>query len=73
MKDGEITGEAEHILIEDVHDAVADLVELIKTYKSNNKMAQAITSSLFKRRQEEVEALIDRAVSHLHVSAEQSL
>lgn len=69
MKGGEISGDDEHILIEDVHDAVAGLVELIKTFKSKNKMAQAITSSLFKRRQEEAEALIDRAVSHLHVSA----
>lgn len=56
-------------MIEDVHDAVADLVEIIKTYRSKHKMAQVMTSTIFKRRQEEAEALIDRAVSHLHVSA----
>lgn len=72
-KGGETSGEAERVLIEDVHGAIADLVELIKTFRSKNRMAQAMTSTLFKRRQEEAEALIDRAVSHLHVSAASSL
>lgn len=67
-KDGEISGEADRFLIEDVRDAVADLVELIKTYRSKNRMSQVIMSTLFKRRQEEADAVIDRAVSHLHVS-----
>lgn len=66
-KGGEIR-EAERFLIEDVHDAVVDLVELIKTYRSKHKMAQVIMSTLFKRRQEEADAMIERAVSHLHVS-----
>lgn len=67
-KDGEVRGEAERFLIGDVHDAVADLVELIKTYRSKNKMARVIMSTLFKRRQEEADAVIDRAISHLQVS-----
>lgn len=58
---------AEHILIQDVHDAVADLVELIKTYKSKNRLAQVVVSSLFKRRQEEADAVISCAMSRLQV------
>lgn len=55
------------MLIQDVHDAVADLVEWIKTYQSKNKLSQVVVSSLFKRRQEEADAVIDSAMSRLQV------
>lgn len=62
-------GEAEHFLIQDVHDAVGDLVELIKAYQSRNALSKVLMSTLFKRRQEQADAVIDRATSRLHVSA----
>lgn len=43
-------------------------MELIKTYQSKNQLAQVMTSSLFQRRQEEAEAVIDSAISRLQVS-----
>lgn len=55
-------------MISDVHDAVGDLVELIKTYKSKNRLSQMVMSTLFKRRQEEADAVINMAISRLHVS-----
>lgn len=55
-------------MIQDVHDAVADLVELIKTYKSKNKLSQVLMSTLFKQRQEEANAVIDSAISRLQVN-----
>lgn len=51
-----------------MHDAVSDLVELTKTYQSKNKLAQVLTSTLFKRRQDELDAVVDRAILRLHVS-----
>lgn len=56
------------MLIEDVGDAVGDLVEIMKTYKSKGKLSQIVTSTLFKRRQDEAEAVVDAAVSRLQVS-----
>ena len=55
-------------MIEEVHYAVEDLVELIKTYQSKNRMSKVLTSTLFKRRQDELEAVVDRAILRLHVS-----
>ena len=60
-------GEAGRVLVEDVHDAIADLVELIRTYQSKNKLSQVMMSTLFRRRQEEAEAVVERAVSRLQV------
>ena len=60
------------VLIEDVRDAVGDLVEIIKTYKSKGRLSQVLMSTLFKRRQEEVEAVIEAAISRLHVSEKNS-
>lgn len=54
--------------MEDVHDAVSDLVELIKLYQTKNKLSKLLTSTLFTRRQDELEAVVDRAVLRLHVS-----
>lgn len=57
------------MFIEDVRDAVGDLVEIIQTYQSKGRISQVMTSTLFKRRQEEAEAIIDAAVCRLQVSA----
>lgn len=51
-----------------MHDAVCDLVELIKAYESKNKMSKVLTSTLFKRRLDELDAVVDRAILRLHVS-----
>lgn len=61
-------GEAARVLIEDVHDAIFDLVELIKTFQSKNKLSKLFLSTLFKRRQEELDAVVDRAITRLQVS-----
>ncbi|CAM9214903.1 unnamed protein product, partial [Ectocarpus sp. 8 AP-2014] len=67
-KGGDTTGETARVLIEDVHDAIFDLVELIKTFQSKNKFSKVFLSRLFKRRQEELDAVVDRAVSRLQLS-----
>lgn len=56
-------------MMEDVHDAIFDLVELIKTYKSKNRLSQLLMSTLFRRRQDEMGAVVDRAILSLQVSA----
>lgn len=66
-------GEAGRALVEDVHDAIADLVELIRTYQSKNKLSQVMVSTLFRRRQEEAEAVIERAIARLQVCTMESL
>ena len=66
-KGGDTTGETARVLIEDVHDAIYDLVELIKTFQSKNKLSKVFLSTLFKRRQEELDAVVDRAIMRLQV------
>ncbi|CAM9996955.1 unnamed protein product, partial [Ectocarpus sp. 4 AP-2014] len=66
-KVGDTTGEAARILIEDVHDAIYDLVELIKTFQSKNKLSKLCLSTLFKRRQDELDAVVDRAIMRLQL------
>eukprot|EP00903_Cladosiphon_okamuranus_P015102 g13969.t1 len=66
-KDGDRNTEAGRVLIEEVLDAVADLVELIKTYQSKSKLSKLLTSTLFKRRQEELSAVVDSAILHLQL------
>ena len=56
------------MLIDDVRDSVADMVDIVQTYKSKGRLSQVMMSTLFKRRQDEAEAVIDAAVSRLHVS-----
>ena len=56
------------MLVEDVRDSVADLVAIIKTYQSKGRLSQIMMSTLFKRRQEEAEAVIEAAVARLQVS-----
>ncbi|CAM9539627.1 unnamed protein product, partial [Ectocarpus fasciculatus] len=67
FKGGETTGEAARVLIEDVHDAIFDLVELITTFQSKNKLSKLFLSTLFKRRQEELDAVVDRAIIRLQL------
>ena len=56
-------------MIEDVHDAIFDLVELIKTFQSKNKLSKLLLlSTLFKRRRDELDAVVDRAIPFLCVS-----
>ena len=52
-----------------MHDAISDLVELIKTFQSKNKLSQLFLSTLFKRRQDELDAVVDRAIMRLQVSS----
>lgn len=61
------------MLLKDVRDAVGDLVEIIQTYKAKNKMSQVLTSTLFKRRQEEAEAVINDAIGRLQVGSDTSV
>ena len=65
---GDTMGEAARVLLEDVHDAIFDLVELIKTFQSKNKLSKLFLSTLFKRRQDELDAVVDRAIMRLQVS-----
>ena len=51
-----------------MRDAVGYLVEIIRTYKSKGRISQVMMSTLFKRRQEEAEAVIEVALGRLHVS-----
>lgn len=55
------------VLIEDVHNAIHDLVELLKTFQSKIKLSKMFLSTLFKRRQEELDAVVDRASMRLQV------
>ncbi|CAM9445750.1 unnamed protein product [Ectocarpus fasciculatus] len=61
------TGEVARMLIEDVHEAIFDLVELIKTYQSKNKLSKVLMSTLFKRRQDELDAVVDKAIVRLQL------
>lgn len=60
---------AHHVLIEEVRDAVDALVDIIRTYKSKGRVSQVMMSTLFKRRQDEAEAVIDAAICRLQVGA----
>ncbi|CBJ30083.1 putative CTR1-like protein kinase/ leucine rich repeat-containing protein [Ectocarpus siliculosus] len=66
-KGGDTNSEVERALLEEVHDAVSDLVDLIKTYQNKNKLSKVLMSTLFKRRQEELDAVVDKAILHLHL------
>ncbi|CAM9886512.1 unnamed protein product, partial [Scytosiphon promiscuus] len=60
-------GEAARVLIEEVHEAIVDLVDLIRTFQSKNKLSKAFMSTLFKRRQDELDAVVDRAILRLQL------
>lgn len=65
--DQETTAEQRE-LIEEVRFQVGNLVDLIKTYQSRNKLSKVLLATSFKRRQEDLEAAIDRALDRLQVS-----
>lgn len=62
-----MNGETEGVILEDVQDAVRDMVELIKLYKSKNRISKVLTSTLFKHHQEKAQAAIDTAMARLQV------
>lgn len=64
----EVPDEVERVLLEDVRESIDDLAQLIWTYQSKNKMVRVMTSSLFYRRQEELETAVHNALNHLQVS-----
>lgn len=64
-QDGHSPDEAERVLLEEVRESIDDLVQLIQVYKSKGRIVRVITSSLFKRRQEELEATINMAINRL--------
>ena len=68
VQGGDTIGEVARGMIEDVHGAIFDLVQLIKTYQSKNKLSRLFMSTLFKRRQEELNAIVDQAIMRLQVS-----
>lgn len=59
---------AERVLLDDVRESIDDLVQIIQTYKAKNRFSKVMTSSLFRKRQEEAEAVINMAMSRLQVS-----
>ncbi|CAM9569096.1 unnamed protein product [Ectocarpus sp. 8 AP-2014] len=54
-----------HTLVQKVEDAINDLLQLIHTYMSKNTFVQVVTSKLFKRRKEQLEAVVKQALSDL--------
>ncbi|CAN0504915.1 unnamed protein product, partial [Ectocarpus sp. 12 AP-2014] len=66
-KGGDTIGEVARGMIEEVHGAIFDLVQLIKTYQSKNKLSRLFLSTLFKRRQEELDAVVDQAIMRLQL------
>ncbi len=67
VQSGNTTTAEQRDLIEEVLYAVEDLVELIKTYQSKNKLTKVFLSTSLKRRQEDLEVAIDRALGRLQV------
>lgn len=60
--------DAESVLLDDVRESIEDLVQIIQTYKAKNKFSKVMMSTLFRKRQEEAEAVINMAISRLQVS-----
>lgn len=58
---------ATEFLLNDVRESVGDLVQFIHMYRGMNRVAKITMSSLYKRRQEEAEAVINTAITRLQV------
>lgn len=56
-------------MLEDVHDSINSLVGIMQTFKAKGKMSKLFVSSLFKRRQEEAEGVINHAILSLQVGS----
>ena len=50
-----------------MHFQVQNLVNLIKMYQNKNKLSKVLMATSFKRRQEDLEVAIDRALQNLQV------
>ena len=61
----ETTVKAELVLIQDVYDSIHDLVDLVKTYQNRNKISQLLTSTIFRKRQDEFGSIVENAISSL--------
>ena len=61
----ETTVKAELVLIQDVYDSIHDLVDLVKTYRNKNKVSQLLTSTIFRKRQDEFGSIVENAISSL--------
>lgn len=68
IQSDEAMREVMRVLIEDVTGAINDVVELIKLFKSKNKISRVLQSTLFRRRQDELDVIVHRAESRLQVS-----
>eukprot|EP00904_Undaria_pinnatifida_P006344 jgi/Undpi1/283/HiC_scaffold_1.g00279.m1 len=53
------------MLIENVQDAIGDMLGLIRTYNSKKRITQVVVSTLFKRRMEETDAVINQTFADL--------
>ena len=60
-------GEAERVLLEDVQESIADMVQIMQSYRNKNMVSRVFVSTLCKRRQEEAEAAINSTVQRLQV------
>ncbi|CAM9240971.1 unnamed protein product, partial [Hapterophycus canaliculatus] len=62
---GDTIGQETLVLVQEVHEAISDLLGLIKTFQSKNKLSKLFLSTLFRRRQEELDAVVDRVIVRL--------
>lgn len=69
IEDNDASREMKGMLIENVQEAIGDLVDLIKTFRSKNKITQVVVSTMFKTRMDETQAVINQTFSELMVSS----
>ena len=55
------------MLLEDVRECVADVMEIVRTYKSTSGVSKVFASGLCNRRRDETEEAIDAAQQRLEV------
>ncbi|CBN73941.1 Putative Leucine Rich Repeat Protein Kinase (Partial), partial [Ectocarpus siliculosus] len=67
VKAGRGDDQAVRVLLDDVQDSIADLLQIIESYKSKNALSKVFVSSLCKKRQEEAEVAINAAVQRLQL------
>ncbi|CAM9968517.1 unnamed protein product [Ectocarpus sp. 6 AP-2014] len=66
-KAGKGDSQAVHVLLDDVQDSIADLLQIIESYKSKNALSKVFVSTLCKKRQEDAEVAINAAVQRLQL------
>lgn len=69
IQGGETIGEVALSFIEEVHGAIFDLSQLMTAYHSMSRLNKLLKSTLFKRRHDELNAVVDQAIIRLQVSA----